>query len=430
MYTVIFSLLALVAIIGISRIFVLKKKQISFITTGIDSGFKLKEIMLLYKVASSAQLEEPSALYWSIPALNRGISFVLGNARRKGTENTPYIQNFLTKLYRYRTKVELDPRNSKSLKTTKGLNPGQRIRVVLKGRGVFSSSVSSVGRELVISLPVNNNGEVVIPSKEWVGKTVSIYLNRPGDAGYVFDTLVRNALTFSGRSSLYLAHTETLLRTQKRKTVRCACNIFAQLYVYNSVKMSQTAVENEPGLKCLIEDISENGAMVRIGGVGRKNTQLKLQFPIGDRIIVMFGIVRAVEYNSTMNQSRLHVEGIDIGEETKNAILSYVYNVMPRDDRDREEAIIQAEADANEDINAVAAVAGSVSGPDLPPDLRPAVQNEQENESKESESNTVQDDFVPSENHINENEPVQEDDFVFPEEEDVSYKNENTDEEA
>ena len=430
MYTVIFILLALVAVIGISRILVLKKKEISFFTTGVDSGFKLKEIILLYKVASMAQLEEPAALYWSIPALNRSIAFVLSNARKKGTENTPAVQDFLTKLYRYRTKVELDPRNSKSLKTTKGLNPGQRIRVVLKGRGVYSSSVSSVGRELVITQPVNNNGEIIIPSKEWIGKVVSIYLNRPGDAGYVFDTMVHNALTFGGRSSLYLAHTETLLRTQKRKTVRCVCNIFAQLYVF-SKGMSQTNVEIEPGLKCLIEDISENGAMVRIGGMGRKNTQLKLQFPIGDRILVMFGIVRAVEYNSTMNQSRLHVEGIDIPEETKNAILSYVYNVMPKDDRDREEAIIQAEADANEDINAIAAVAGSVSGMPIPPNAPETEQRPLEKpQEREVNSYSVQDEYVPPEININEDRELDEDDFSFPEEENIGYTNENADKET
>lgn len=430
MYTVIIVIVALGAVIGISRILVLKKKEISFFTTGIDSGFKFKEILLLYKVASLAQLEEPAALYWSIPALNRSIAFVLTNARKKGTENTPYIQNFLTKLYRYRTKVELDPRNSKSLKTTKGLNPGQRIRVVLKGKGVYSSSVSSVGRELVITQPVNNNGEIIIPSKEWIGKIVSIYLNRPGDAGYVFDTMVHNALTFGGRSSLYLAHTETLLRTQKRKTVRCACNIFAQLYVYNNIKMGQTSVENEPGLKCLIEDISENGAMVRIGGIGRKNTQLKLQFPIGDRILVMFGIVRAVEYNSTMNQSRLHIEGIDITEESKNAILSYVYNVMPKDDRDREEAIIQAEADANEDINAIAAVAGSVSGVVPPPEAPAAEVPAAEQPQEEFERYTIPDSYEPPENFVDGNRELDEDDFDFPEEENVEYTSENADKEV
>jgi hypothetical protein len=428
LYTVIFVAAALIVIIIISRILVHKKKEINFLTTGMDSGFKLKEILLLYKVASAAQLEEPAALYWSIPALNRGIAFVLSDARKKGTENTPYIQNFLTKLYRYRTKVELDPRNSKSLKTTKGLNPGQRIRVVLKGRGVFSSSVVSVGRELVISQPLNNRGEIDIGSKDWIGRTVSIYLNRPGDAGYVFDSLVHNALTFNGKANLYLAHTDVLLRTQKRKTVRCACNIFAQLYVF-SKGMSQTSVENEPGLKCLIEDISESGAMVRIGGLGRKNMQIKLQFPIGDRILVMFGIIRAVEFNSAMNQSRLHVEGIDIGEETKNSILSYVYNVMLKDDREREEAIMQAEADANEEQSAVDAVAGSMSGgTDSNPEGIP-----QEILDARKEMNRAEEEYVPPEVHFSSDEaPQTEDDFSFPEEAEVDdneYDDDNDEEE-
>ncbi|MCR4939390.1 MAG: PilZ domain-containing protein [Treponemataceae bacterium] len=426
MYTVIIVLAAIAVVVAISRILVHKKKEISFFTTGIDSGFKFKEILLLYKVASMAQLEEPAALYWSIPALNRGIAYVLRTARQKGTENTPYIQDFLSKLYRYRTKVELDPRNSKSLKTTKGLNPGQRIRVVLKGFGVFSSSIVSVGRELVITLPVTNKGEFRISSKEWVGKVVSIYLNRPGDAGYVFDSLVHNSLTFNGKTNLYLAHTENLLRTQKRKTVRCACNIFAQLYVFHKESMSQEAVENEPGLKCLVEDISENGAMIRIGGIGRKNMQLKLQFPIGDRILVMFGITRAVEYNSAMNQSRLHLEGINVSPETKNAILSYVYNVMPKDDRDREEAIIQAEADSNEDINAVASVADNVGGEaaveeagkeGLPENIDQDTVSSTESYVDESEYN----EYIPPEIHKTQTEISGEDfNFSFPEEEEVS----------
>jgi hypothetical protein len=191
--------------------------------------------------------------------------------------------------------------------------------------------------------------------------------------------------------------------------------------------MSQTSVETEPGLKCLIEDISENGAMVRIGGLGRKNTTLKLQFPLGDRVIIMFGIVRAVEYNSAMKQSRLHVEGIDISEETKNAILSYVYNVMPKDDRDREEAIIQAEEDAKEDINALAAVAGNVPGAEIPPTLSVADENQ-----KESDARAVQDDYVPPEINMggDENNETQEDDFAFPDEENISYNDENADKEA
>ncbi len=307
--------------------------------------------MLLHNIAKQARLEQPVSLYWSVPALNQGIATILQDARRKGTESSEKIQTLLSKIYKYRTKVELDPRNSHSMKTTKSLAPGQRLRIVLKGRGVFSSRVINAGRELVIELPMQE-GASFVTGHEWIGKTISVYLNRPGDASYVFDTQVHNAVMASDRTSLFLAHSENLFRTQKRKSVRCSCQIYAQLYLV-SPEMNRTAVEVIPGLKCLVEDISEDGAMIRIGGTGRKDINIKVQFALDDKMVVMFGVVRAVEYNAQANQSRLHFEYIDPDPVVKNSILTYVYKILPQDEKDAMEAIAEVEND--EALDAAAA---------------------------------------------------------------------------
>ena len=261
-------------------------------------------------------------------------------------ENDPKIQKFVEKLYNYRTKVELDPKNSHSMKSTKSLKSGQKIRIVLKGFGVFSSKVVNAGRDLVISLPLQKN-VILLSATEWVGKSVSVYLQRAGDAGYVFDTIVKDAGAFNGASVLQLEHTENLIRSQKRKSVRCACNIIGQLYIVNSETMSQTAIETSSGLKCLIEDLSEDGALIRIGGKGQKNIKIKIQFQLGEEYIVMFGVVRAVEYNQNSNQSRLHFECVTLPQKMKNEILTYVYNVIPQEEKDAFEAMSQAESDAS-----------------------------------------------------------------------------------
>ena len=73
--------------------------------------------------------------------------------------------------------------------------------------------------------------------------------------------------------------------------------------------------------------------MVRIGGKGVPNIQLKMQFTIEGKLIIMFGIVRTVEYNSSIDQSRLHFECVHIEPQMKNQILSFVYNIMSPEER-------------------------------------------------------------------------------------------------
>ena len=327
----------MVVLIAIFRVVYLFKDNIKFFSTGLDSGFKLTEIFLLWKLAKIADLEDPLTLYWSLPALEKGIAATISNAKNNGLEHSKKTQDFLAKLYAYRTKLELNPKNKKGLTSTKFIDVGQKIRVILKGRGVFSAEVLNNSKDLIISLPLQNN-QITIAGVDWVGMMMSVYLWRKDDAAYVFDTYVRENSMFNGKSVLCLSHTDNLLRTQKRRSVRCECHIYAQMYIIKSETADLKSMETQPGLKCLLEDISEDGALIRIGGKGVSNLHIKLQFTIGESFIVMSGFVRGVEYDEEKNQSKLHFECTYIDTPMKNAILSYVYNVIP----DEEKEIIQA----------------------------------------------------------------------------------------
>ena len=315
---------------------------------GQDKGFKFNEIILLWKLAKEAELEEPMKLYMSVPTLNMAISKIVMNAKENGTESLEATQNFIAKLYDYRTKIDIEHANKKGLESTKFLEKGQRLRIILKGKGVFASEILSVGYELIIRLPLQKNVRV-ISGDDWVTHDVSVYLWRKGDAGYVFDTRVTNAGVFQGQSVIYLAHTSQLERAQKRKSVRAACQIYAQLYFLGSEEPDYDSIEVVDGYKCLLEDISEDGAMIRIGGKGRQNIKIKIQFDIDDRIIIMFGIVRAVEYNQESNQSRLHFECLHIEKEMKNKILEYIYRDLSEDKKDELTALAEVEQEGLED---------------------------------------------------------------------------------
>lgn len=330
------------------RLLVVFQIPIQFFMTGQDKGFKLSEILLLWKLAKEAEIEEPLTLFVSVPTLNMAISKIVMDSKADGTESLESTQNFIAKLYEYRTKIDLEHENKKGLESTKYLEKGQRLRIILKGKGVFVSEILSVGHELIIRVPLQKN-VAVIPGTEWVTHDVSVYLWRKGDAGYVFDTRVTNAGTFQGQSVIYLAHTNQLERAQKRKSIRAACQIYAQLYFLTEEIPDYDAVEIADGYKCLLEDISEDGAMIRIGGKGRQNIKIKLQFEIDDRLIIMFGIVRAVEYNQQENQSRLHFECLHIEKEMKNKILEFIYRDLSEEKKDELTALAELEQEGIEE---------------------------------------------------------------------------------
>lgn len=337
MYIVVFFIAAAV-IFTIYKLCVIFKDNIKFLTTGLDSKFSLSEIRLLWRVAKICELDQPLSLYWSMPSLTRCISQIKSDADKKGKENSPDMQRLLSKLYSYRTRIETDADKKKGMESTRSLDKDQCLRIILPGRGVFSSQIVNNARELTISIPTQK-GMIPVEGKDWIGKTINVYLWRKGDARYVFDTSVMGEGLFLGKPSLYLRHTDKLLRTQKRQSVRTQCKIYASLFIIKDRVIDYNEVETKPGYRCLIEDISESGAMVRIGGKGVPNIQMKLQFNIEGKLIIMFGIVRTVEYNKTINQSRLHFECVHIEPSMKNEILSFVYNILPEKEKEIYDAI-------------------------------------------------------------------------------------------
>ncbi|MCI5830064.1 MAG: PilZ domain-containing protein [Spirochaetia bacterium] len=366
------SVLISVFVIGIFgfclyRFSLATKDKAKFFAQGFDYGFKGKDISVLWQLAQECGIEEPMDLFVSENAVNRCIAMVIEKARKEGNENSYPVQTFLEKLYKFKTRVILDLDNKRGLESTKSLESGQKLSIILKGHGVFYSHVINNGRELIISLPVQVNKVThkieQLPGDDWVNKTISVYFWRKNDAGYAFDTEVFGASTFRSELALFLKHSYKLDRTQKRQSIRVPCEIYGQMYIIKEENVEYDKIETQDGYKCFLEDLSEDGAMIRIGGAGKSNVPIKIQFELNGALIVMFGIVRAVEFNQSLNQSRLHFECTHIDQAMKNSVLSYVYNVMPEEQKDINEAMAQAEAFEKEE-ETPAIVNEPVEGPE------------------------------------------------------------------
>ena len=97
--------------------------------------------------------------------------------------------------------------------------------------------------------------------------------------------------------------------------------------------------------KCVLEDISEDGALIRIGGKGKNNIHVKLSFYINSSPVEMFGTIKAVEYNKSINQSRMHFECKKISVDMKNSVINYVYSTVSESEIERDMAIRRSWSD-------------------------------------------------------------------------------------
>ena len=346
MYTLLAVIIIILVLIGLASLYSIFKSKIQFFITGLDAGFNIADLILLWNVSQICELDQPTSLFYSLPALTKCMSQITNQAASEGTDKSPRIQLILSKLFDYRTKIQNESDNKKGLQTSQSLEKGQKLRVILPGKGVFTSEIVNNGNLLVISIPKQKN-LIPIPGEQWVGKTISIYLWRKGDARYVFDTVVTQQGLFLGKSALYLKQSSNLIRTQKRKAVRIKCEIYGNLYFIKKGKNDNPqTIETKKGYRGLIEDISESGALIRIGGKGVANVKIKLQFPINNKLIIMIGVIKNVDYNEAQKQSLLHFECNHIDPIMRNDVLSFVYNMLPQNEKEVLEALEQTEEES------------------------------------------------------------------------------------
>ena len=309
-----------------------KSGWIQFYAKGKDAGFSLREIELLRRLAARSNLDDPSSLFWSQNQLDVCIRSLVRSIHLSGGVDDQGNQDFLSKLYDFRKKIEMEkPRIKNGISNSRQISDGQNLRVLVAGSGVFKSQiVKNTAQYLTISRPTSNK----LPgSFSWQGRKLSVYFWREDDAGYVFDTEVLDEVFSKGIASLKISHTDSLFRTQKRKSIRVKMHKSAFLYLLTTEE-EVNKLEVDPGLKCFLEDLSDTGCAVTIGGKAAAGLRIKVQFALNNTPICMGGTVRSVEYKEDLNRSLLHVEADPLPIEIRNQIMGEVFGMLPEEEED------------------------------------------------------------------------------------------------
>jgi c-di-GMP-binding flagellar brake protein YcgR len=333
-----FTLIVVVVVLGLVIFFISrprKEKQgswIQFFAKGKDAGFSFKEIELLRRLAAKCNIDDPSSLFWSQNQLDICIRSLVRSLRMSGETEDMETQDFLSKLYDYRKKIEMEkPRVKNGISSSRQIGEGQPLRVLVSGTGVFKSQViKNISQYLTISRPTNPKA----PSGfSWTGLKISVYFWREDDAGYVFDADVEDEVFSKGLSSLKITHSDSLFRTQKRKSVRIKLHKAAFLYLKKDDD-EPGKLEMAPGLKCFLEDLSDSGCAVTVGGKAAAGLRVKIQFALDNIAICMDGTVRSVDFKEETNRSVLHIEADPLPIDIRNQILGEVFGMLSDEDEE------------------------------------------------------------------------------------------------
>jgi len=317
---------------------------LQFYAKGKDSGFSLREIELLRRLAVKSNLEDPSSLFWSQNQLDICIRSLVRSMHIGGGDNTQEGHDFLSKLYDFRKKIEMNkPRIKNGITNSRQISDGQTLRILVSGSGVFKSQViKNTNQYLTITRPLANKQP---GSMAWTGVKLSVYFWREDDAGYVFDTDVMDEVYSKGLSSVKIAHSDSLFRTQKRKSIRVKLHKSAFLYLLANDENANKLEEN-PGLKCFLEDLSDTGCAITIGGKANQGLRIKVQFALNNNPVVMPGTVRSVDYKEEQDRSLLHIEADPLPIEIRNLILGEVFGMLPEEEEDLPFRVLDEEAES------------------------------------------------------------------------------------
>jgi c-di-GMP-binding flagellar brake protein YcgR len=312
---------------------------LQFYVKGKESGFRFRELNLLRHVAVENNLKDPTSLFWSEKTLDRCIRGTIIRFRSRGQEQNPSSVEFLNKLFDFRKRVEFNlPKYRIGITSSRSITAQQQLKITFPGSGVYYAKVlENMRKYMAISYP---KGKQLPPGFSWERHKINVYFWRLEDAGYHFETRVLGDYLDRKFPILHVAHSDNLVRAQKRGSIRAMLNANGYLHPLSNIQSANENWDATGGYRCRFVDISEDGAAVMVGGRAKPGIPVKLQAELFEKQMIMSGIVKGVTYKQSKNVSVLHIQAVPTSPAMKNLILTYVYGIF----KDQESAAAPARA--------------------------------------------------------------------------------------
>jgi c-di-GMP-binding flagellar brake protein YcgR len=300
---------------------------VAFYAKGKESGFKVAEINTLRKAAVETRMVNPVSIFSSVKVLDRTIRSLITGYRARQKMEEPSTNGFLAEIFDFRKRVEFNlPRYKNGIKTSRELMAGQRIRITLTGGATFHASVvENLRKYMAVSYPV---GKSLPPGFTWKNQRVNVYFWRSEDAGYYFESKVLDDFLNRKFPILYLAHSDNLIRSQKRGSIRIECDLPCSIFNLANINQATENIERAAGYRARMVDLSEDGCALLVGGKAKIGLAMKVQIELSTHMVSMSGIIKGITYDEKKNRSVLHLQAVPVSDRYRNTILTYVYDIF------------------------------------------------------------------------------------------------------
>lgn len=286
--------------------------QLGFFFLCRKNRFSLRESFIILNSIGSSNRRRSSEIFFE-PSLFEGC--IKNILLKFDTKKSGISEDLVLRLFKFRKQMEDD---CSGIVTTRKISAGQKISVSLKGKTAFPSVVmENLRGYMAIAYP---SGIKLPKDFLWRGHRINVYFKRGRDAGYFFETVVLSYERFEKKVLLYIGHSDELIRTQDRAEIRRAVGKEGELFI----------PPDQAVIKCEVLDISAGGVSVRVNGRGKAGIKAGIRTALGGiaGMIEFTGIVCAVNYNSKLNRSVLHMFYEPLpSDDLKIKILSYVYDL-------------------------------------------------------------------------------------------------------
>ncbi len=305
---------------------------VQFYVRGKEHGFSFRELNLLRRVAVENRLKNPTSLFWSERTLDRCIRGTIISFRANDKSEDEASIHFLNKLFDFRKRVEFNlPKYRLGIQSSRSMDAQQPIKITFPGGGVYTSKVvENMRKYLAVAYP---RGKPLPFGVSWQGQKISVYFWRPDDAGYYFESRVIGDYMDRNYPILHITHSDQIVRTQKRSSVRAQIDTAGQIFPLRSIQQADETYETTGGFRCKMVDISEDGAAVIVGGRAKPGLPVKIQTEMDEEQVVIAGVIKGVNFRQNKNVSVLHIEAVPPGPQMKNKILTYVYGIFAESKR-------------------------------------------------------------------------------------------------
>jgi c-di-GMP-binding flagellar brake protein YcgR len=299
----------------------------SFKKEGFAFGLNKPEILLLRDIAYAGRASNFNALYTSMRALDgcilRNIE-TIKNTRLSEEDKHTRIEN----IFLLRNRIDnIIASRKQSIDSTMKLKPTQLLVLTFERVGSYPSQVlDNNPNHFAVEIPPNT---LNMEEFSWKGKKVQVRFSISNDAEYNLVSRVLDQATTASTGLLHIAHSNRMIRTQKRIYRRNPSSIPVSIFTLKLASEGtnrKITVANPTPFSGTIVNISAGGVAIRVGGFLKENTLVKLDFSLDfEATDIAVGRVLSFTPIPASAEKMLHVKFERISKKTRNRIFEYIY---------------------------------------------------------------------------------------------------------